>query len=379
MTARYPNRFEMYRLEPIGEPPYLDLDDARERYESGAGLSVVEDADPSGWYLEVSPQRHRFTVTFYTSTKTPLRVVTWERNDDALLCRRILDLYYPDGDPGHRVPYVQLTTVTQQIFSDGVVDITLSSPSAPDQLREVTNAPLTPFRTEAPAFGEWQPLLLTAITDTHRRFGPDAVAVAASDWANLVPFGIPSTDREALLARSRGMSILTTLADRKHIPSGPATHTWADIGSPVVDRGASAIFPLASAPAEAPGAMERLHAVRDRLQMDAIHYYGGDHFHAETVIRVEDGYGRNIARSGIETIGNVYAWRVGGHAAVLVHGRDPVDGTETLALHVVPAGWVWERLGAAETTREQSRRRRAVEERDAADAGWTWPDERAEG
>ncbi|PSL39116.1 hypothetical protein CLV49_2750 [Labedella gwakjiensis] len=372
MMSRYPNRFETYRLEPIGEPAYLDLDDARGRYERGAGLSVVEDTDPPGWYLEVSPRGHRFTVTFYTSTKTPLRVVTWERDEDELRCRRILDIYYPDGDPGHRVPYVQLTTVTQQIFSDGVVVITLSSSSAPDELREVTNAPLTLFRTDVPAFGEWAPLLLSAVTDTRRRFGPDAFATAASDLQDVVPFGLPSTDREALVAGSRGMSILTALAD----PAGRAARTWADIGSPVVDRGASAIFPLASAQAEARGAMERLHAVRDRLQMDAIHFYGGDHFHAETDLRGEDGYARNIARSGIETVGPVYAWRVGGHAAVLVHGRDSAEGTETLALHVVPADWVWEPPGAGNTKRGQSRRRRAAAERDAADASWTWPERR---
>lgn len=375
MTARYPKRFEMYRLEPIGEPPYLDLDDARERYERGAGLSVVEDTDPPGWYLEVSSRQHRFTVTFYTSTKTPLRAVTWEWDGDVLLCRRILDLYYPDGDPGRRVPYVELTTVIQQIFSDGVVVVTLSSPSAPDQLREVTHASLTPFRTEVPAFGEWAPLLLSAITDTRGRFGPDAFATAASDLQNVVPFGLPSTDREALVAGSRGMSILTALAEA----TGGAARTWADIDSPVIDRGASAIFPLASAQTEARGAMERLRAVRDRLQMDAIHFYGGDHFHAETDLRREDGYGRNIARSGIETVGPVYAWRVGGHAAVLVHGRDSAEGTETLALHVLPADWVWEPPGAGNTNRGQSRRRRAARERDAADASWTWPELREHG
>lgn len=370
MTARYPKRFEIYRLEPIGEPPYFDVDDARARYETGAGLSIVEDTDdPPGWYVEASPRAHRFTVTFYTPSKTPLRVVTWERDGEVLLCRQILDLYYPDGDPGRRVPYVELTTVTQQIFSDGVVDITLSSPSAPDRLREVTNAPLTLFRTAVPAFGEWTPLLLSPITDTNRRFGPDAVAVATSDLENLVPFGLPRTKREVLTTRSQGMSLLATLAE----PAGRAARTWADIGSPVVDRGASAIFPLALAEVEAPGAMERLRAVRDRLQMDAIHYYGGDHFHAETDLRGEGGYARNIARSGIETIGPVYAWRVGGHAAILVHGRDRTGATETLALHVVPADWVWDRVGSADTKRGQSRRRRAAAERDAADAGWSWP------
>ncbi|RUR01025.1 hypothetical protein [Labedella endophytica] len=379
MTVRYPRRFEYFRLEPLGDPPYLDPDAARERYETGAGLSVVEDTDPPGWYLEVSAQRQRFTVTFYASSTTPLRTVTWEKNDDVLQCRRILDLYYPDGDPGRRVPYVEVTTVAQQIFSDGVVDVTLSSPTVPDQLREVTNAPMTLFRTDVPAFGEWTPLLLAAITDTRRRFGPDAVAAAASDMENLVPFGLPSTDRAALVARSRGMALLATLDEPQPIPSSTATRPWVDIGSPMVDRGLSAIFPLASAGAEAPGARERLHAVRDRLQMDAIHFYGGDHFHAETVLRAEEGYGRNIARTGIETMGPVYAWRVGGHAAVLVHGRDRLDETETLALHVIPADWVWERLGAADTKRGQSRRRRSARERDVADASWTWPDSREDG
>ncbi len=378
MTARYPNRLELFRLEPLGDPPYLEVDDARERYEAGTGLSVVADTDPPTWYLEVSPRGHRYTVTFFAPSRTPLRAVTWERDDDVLRCRRILDLYYPDGDPGGRVPYVTVTTVTQQIFSDGVVDITLSSPTKPDELREVTNAPMTLFRTTVPAFGDWEPLLLSAITDTRERFGPGAADAAASDLESLVPFGVPSTDREALIARSQGMSILTTLAERAR--SGPGTRTWADVGSPVIDRGEYAIFPLASARADAPGAQERLRTVRDRLQMDAIHYYGGDHFHAETVLTEEDdGYGRNLARSGIDTIGRVYAWRVGDHAAVLVHGRDPGDGTETLALHVLPAEWVWERPGAADTKRGQSHRRRAVRERDAADASWTWTDRRDEG
>jgi hypothetical protein len=377
MTARYPNRLELYRLEPLGDPPYLDPDDARERYDRGAGLSVLADADPPGWYLQVSSQRRRFTVTFYTETKTPLRAVTWERDDDVLLCRRILDLYHPDGDPGGRVPYVAVTTVAQEIFSDGVVSITLSSPTQPDRLREVTNAPMTLFRENVPVFGEWAPLLLATITDPRRRFGPDAVEAAASDLESLVPFGLPSTDREALITRSQGMTILTALADPRRTPSGPSP-TWADIGSPVVDRGVHAIFPLASARVDAPGAKERLHAVRDRLQMDAIHYYGGDHFHAETDLRGEDGYGRNLARSGIDTIGPVYAWRVGDHAAILVHGRNRLDATETLALHVVPAEWVWERLGSGDTKRAQSHRRRALRERDAADARWSWPSPRAD-
>ena len=86
--ARYPERFEIHRLEALGENPYLTDDDARRRYDDGKGLSVVAASTPPTWFLDVSVRRHRFSVTFYAPTRTPipLLAMTLPAPDASLAC-----------------------------------------------------------------------------------------------------------------------------------------------------------------------------------------------------------------------------------------------------------------------------------------------------
>jgi hypothetical protein len=145
----YPRRFEIFRLEPLGDEPYFETDEARQRYVDGRGLSIVSGGTPPSWLMQVSAKRYRFSITFYSESKSPLRKVTWEQVGTELFCRKTIDMFYPDGDPGRGVPSIDLVTVTQQISTDGVLSVTLSSPIDEDDFREVTGVPLWPSNSSA--------------------------------------------------------------------------------------------------------------------------------------------------------------------------------------------------------------------------------------
>ncbi|SJM55295.1 hypothetical protein [Gulosibacter sp. 10] len=349
-----------------------DQSNTPEPVPAGRPLDVLDPADPPSWSLRISPDRRRFDLVFLAGSTTPIREAVWESDGERLRCRRVVDLYYPDGDPRGRVPVEEVVSVAQRVLADGAVEAQVALPGGEVALREVVNASPEHYRVAAPALGDWEPLLRLAAPDPDARFGAAAAETAFSFCAQHVPRVFTGNTHEAMISGPRGLSILRALDD-----AGPAVgdaRRWADAGEPVIDRGASAVFPLCVARVDVPGAVARVRELRGELQTAAIHFYGGDFFHAETSLDADEGYGRSIARAGVEAIGSMYAWRIQGRAAVLVHGVDRDSAVESLALHVIPADWVWQRPGGASTKRAQSRLRRSMRERDAADASWTWPE-----
>ncbi|CAM3526114.1 hypothetical protein [Stackebrandtia soli] len=177
---------------------------------------------------------------------------------------------------------------------------------------------------------------------------------------------------------SNGLSIMHALERVLGKRATDKTPEWTDLGSPVIDRGKYAIFPLAVASARKggdSGGAERLPAISHGLRRRCVHLYGGDDFHSELKLDAADGYGRKLADAG--AIGTEPPWQclwcIQRFAVVLVHSVDRPHALETLALHIVPIDWVWYRPRNAGTKREASRCRRIVKERNAADVVWSWP------
>lgn len=149
---------------------------------------------------------------------------------------------------------------------------------------------------------------------------------------------------------------------------------WGDLGLPVVDRGDHAIFPLAVAPLGEAGGADALLETETGLRNHCIHYYGGDSFHAESVLSPEDGYGRKLLDAGAVPHGSALLWwGIQNLAVVLVRAVDERRRVETLALHVLPKDWLWEPAVSPATKRAASHARRMARECGAADVTWSWP------
>lgn len=174
---------------------------------------------------------------------------------------------------------------------------------------------------------------------------------------------------------THGLTFLEALERR-----GRSRFAWTDLGHPVVDRGLHAIVPLAVAPVRDPGdpaSSSLLQEQERQLERDCVHYFGGDGFHAESLLDVDRGIGRQIARAVTGPRAPRYLWLVGRHAVVLVRTIDPTLRWETLALHVLPQDWVRYAPIASGTRREASRARRIEREQETvggvADVAWSWP------
>ncbi|HXH36861.1 MAG TPA: hypothetical protein VNJ54_20970 [Plantibacter sp.] len=167
---------------------------------------------------------------------------------------------------------------------------------------------------------------------------------------------------------ANGLSVLRSL---EQLPGGKPT--WSDLGVVVIDRSTHAIVPLARAPIGAEDATdERFLEVKRRMTMDGVHFYGGDGFHAETILTADEGYGRRLAVAGPEVVGRPIAWTVREWSAVLVHAIHRDLGYASLAFHLVPRDWAWYVPKNSGTKREASRHRRLVRECGEADASWSW-------
>lgn len=162
-------------------------------------------------------------------------------------------------------------------------------------------------------------------------------------------------------------------------PSAVAeTFSWSDFGQPVIDRGDAAIYPLAVAPVAEGGdvdAASELAEMEYRVARYCVHFHGGDDFHAENQVDLEDGFGRNLLASGaiVQSGSSLNWWTVRSRAVVLVRSHDPEHALQRLALHVVPREWLSEVPMNSGTKREASRRRRLAKERAASDVAWSWP------
>ncbi|MFI5531243.1 hypothetical protein ACIA8O_22200 [Kitasatospora sp. NPDC051853] len=185
---------------------------------------------------------------------------------------------------------------------------------------------------------------------------------------------------------SDGLSVLFALQRALGGRHSDRTPAWAEFGFPVIDRGKYAIFPLAVAPAQVAAVGDGVGAgllveMADRLRRDCVHLFGGDFFHRELELAVEDGYGRKLVEAGAVVDGTPWEclWCIERFGVVLAHSVDRRQAQETLALHIVPKDWVHYRPFGPGTKREASRYRRAVRERDAADVVWSWPPRAAGG
>lgn len=203
---RYPRSFELARRQAIGDPPYLDVDEARAAHAVGQALTVISSEDGSNgtprWYLRVSAKGFRFTLTFYSDLGTSIRQVTWERDGDDLRRVRTVDLFHPDGDPGRDVAWIDLPYVDRVYAANGTVTVTWSPPgriSGETEESRQRNRELPPFaagpthgqngpvhtvrgvpavRQSVPAFDAWQPLVDASAPEELERFGPGALAAA---------------------------------------------------------------------------------------------------------------------------------------------------------------------------------------------------------
>ena len=155
---------------------------------------------------------------------------------------------------------------------------------------------------------------------------------------------------------------------------------WAELGTPVIDRGAHAMFPIAVAAVQNsgdPADLARLQQTAQTLERDLIHFYGGDGIHAEMRLDVEAGYGRRLVETSALVHAPRYWWGIGRFAVILVHSVEQQREFETLALHIIPKDWVWYSPIAPSTKRGASHLRRIIREQETvggvADVVWSWP------
>lgn len=351
--ARYPRRFEIYRLEPIGEPAYYTEQEARDRYERQRGLSIIARTDPPAWYIESAPKYVAeaadfawFRVTFYTAGKTPLREVTWRRVGDELFCRSVLDVFYPEGDPKRRVRFVDVVTVRQEFSTDGVVVVTRESPVDEDMVREVDGVPVDDRRLAVPGFGEWEALLQASVPVVVTRFGWEAIE-AADEYAQRCASvgtlrGSDRTDggwRVGTAAPGVAAAIEAVLAGG--VPRA---------GIPLLTRGGARILPLMVQPDPRVSGRDpwedrhRLDVFDDQIVQSCEFFYGRQAMppRLDLAYRGDDRMGAYAAALREAGATRAVWWMSDTRGIVLVQTGDELVGDLTLAVHIVPLGWVWD-------------------------------------
>lgn len=308
----------MNRLEALGDPPYLEIDEARRRYTDGQSVRVVAAGDLPAWFLMVSPKRHRFTLTFYAATGTPIREAMWEDDGGTLFCRRVIDLFYPEGDPGGRVPYAEAISVTRQISTDGVVGVTMASPLGDDEFRETVLETAGPYRLAIPDFGEWSPLLDSSTPPELERFGIEALDALTS----FAEDGVHASAVDAVVAGSSSTSSV-----------------------PVLDRGAAHVLPLALQAGPDSGRpadeeLRRITVLADGVR-DACDHRAG-HGIAVPLLEADAGDGSYGAALRAAHATEATFWEFDSeHAVVLVWQRQGLENPAfALCIQVIPASWV---------------------------------------
>jgi hypothetical protein len=193
-----------------------------------------------------------------------------------------------------------------------------------------------------------------------RGSGVPGIGSGADDGRTIVPC---VGDVEQL---EDGARVLDALA---HSPT-PWAVNWRAVSPHVIDASAVKVFPIVRARGSEPAACEEFGRIGGALLRAGVHGYGGDGIHRETTLDPAEGYGARLAAAGVHLKAPTPAWRVHDFAVVCV--RDVGDDAAVLSLHVIPAEWVWPRLGTAK--RDQSRRRTMAKQLAAADPRWAWPD-----
>lgn len=347
MNVRYPRHFEIYRLQATGEQPYLDEDEAHITYLDGAALSVIPAEDSAAgkpaWYLQTSAGGTRFALTFYSGLGTPLREAKWEKVDDELVLRTTKDLFYPDGDPGRRVPYADIVSVTRELSTDGVASVELKAPGKKSSAGRRSIAP-GGIRVPVPEFGDWEGVVASSSAPQLERFGSGAVA-AARTFADTEVTAVVS---EAAVAGADPGGWTPPLTGSQLADELETVLAGGQPGVLMLERGAARIIPIAlQAPSTTtvdPSEEIRRMQTRAREVELALEPDNGlgillDEGRAWT--KAIDTYLTCLGEAGAD---QAKFWTLGRErAAVLVWSGDKDTGTRALALHVVPAHWVSDR------------------------------------
>lgn len=167
---RYPTNFDIFQARVPEGSSYLEPAAAQERYVTGNTLHALAQTDSGSVHLKFSADHCQLTT--FTPSGVPLREVRWQRDATGLQLRRIVDAYYPEGDPGRRVPYIEVVTVSQAFGADGIAEVTLATPAG-DEFHERPWQPST-GHLAAPEFGAWKPLVAAGQV-AEPRLGADAL------------------------------------------------------------------------------------------------------------------------------------------------------------------------------------------------------------
>lgn len=362
--VRYPRDFEIYRLEALGDDPYLTIDEARAQYEQGRGLTVVPDEQPPGWSIQTSTKAHRFTVTFHSRTKKMIRQVSWEQVDGMLFRRRSIDRFFPSGE--QQLPLVDVIRVTQDFSTDGLLNVTVSAPDSEDEFHQAEGIPTDGLRLPVPVFGEWQPLLEASRPAELQRTGAEAIAAAREYVAHVVAAGDP---RGTAPTEVRSGWRIPADAEQvlRRVDAIVANESSAG-DLPVIVRGGARIVPLAMQ-ADPTSSGRDPREERHRMQVLAAGIRNACDQRGGTSIRfdleqVGDGPVAAYA-AALRAAGAAQAdWWVfdSAHGAALVQTGSADDGDLALALHLVPADWVHQRRAEPATATDE------------VDLRWTWAD-----
>ncbi len=202
---RYPRSFDVVRLEALGDPPYLDVEEAEITWLDGQMLDVLPagaaEAKPA-WHLNISASAFRFSLTFFSSLGTPVRKVAWEHDGELLHLRTTVDLFHPDGDPAGPVAWIDIPYVEREFTPTGVVRVTFAPPgrgSGATKEKRARDRRLPSFaggmpegrnggvhtrrgvavpRLPMPGFGAWEGVVEASVPDELVRFGAGAAAAA---------------------------------------------------------------------------------------------------------------------------------------------------------------------------------------------------------
>lgn len=355
MDVRYLRGTTMVGPEAV-DREWLDVDAARACYLSQPGVTVVSaevcaDGSPV-WQLRINPSGW-FRFVFHGELGTPLREVAWQPEGSALRLRETKDAFYPDGDPGHRVPYDNVTSVTREFFTDGTAKVALRAPGLdlPRTLREVDTAAVLP---PLPAFGEWAELLEASAPESAGRYGPSASDTALSFALDDLG-GQDVTGEPGLVALDADGSWVMAATERQIFEIAVAVVQGAPVpyGATVLKRGPAWIIPLGfqGRPAKGvdPAEFERKLASLDNDLGGLLTYRTQDPLEFLAARREWYDSAATAAHfdllkaAGVTRTWYSYLRPTEEYAVMRVWAGDLARGTRTLALHIVPGHWCSDR------------------------------------
>ncbi|MEV7632895.1 hypothetical protein AB0N64_10840 [Microbacterium sp. NPDC089318] len=336
--VRYPRHFEIYRLEALGDEPWLSDDEAREQYEQGRGLTVIPADEPVSWSLDVSSNSHRLTVSFHTAQKKLVRRVAWEQVDGMLFCRHIIDRFYPAGED--QLPLVDVITVTQDISTDGIIELALQTAGGDDEFTQVDGVDTDELSLDVPEFGDWHPIVEASRPTEPTRVGDDATAAARTLVERVVSAGSDQGSAAGSMWRVPAEAD-AVVGDVEALMKGGAA------GIPILIRGEARIAPLA---VQLDAQTADTHEQRHRVQVLAYAIDGACEYRAGRGIRFDlDQHGADEVSAYAAALraagaAEVTWWELDPrHGVTLVWTGDESRGDLALALHLVPIGWVSDR------------------------------------